>query len=307
MSSLGIRWRKLGHVYAPDGKQAWNATHAAAPFAEPLEGDVFQIYFTTRDAQNRSYICRGRFDLRARKMIDVEDEPIIAPGQLGLFDDSGAVMGYLLNFKGAQFLYYLGWNLRVTVPWLNTIGLAIYNPKTKRFEKYGRVPVMDRSDIDPFSISYPSILEENGCLKMWYGSNLSWGVTQDEMQHVFKTAYSHDAIHWERTGRIAVDLIHPNEYALSKPFVLKSKESYEMWYSYRANRDILTYRIGYATSANGDDWIRDDEHAGIDVSDEGWDSEMICYPFVFDHKGARYMLYNGNAYGKTGFGLAVVD
>jgi hypothetical protein len=32
---------------------------------------------------------------------------------------------------------------------------------------------------------------------------------------------------------------------------------------------------------------------------------MICYPFVFDHAGSRFMLYNGNGYGKTGFGIAV--
>jgi hypothetical protein len=42
----------------------------------------------------------------------------------------------------------------------------------------------------------------------------------------------------------------------------------------------------------------------FDVSEEGWDSEMMCYPYVFDHKGERYMLYNGNGYGKSGFGIA---
>ena len=46
---------------------------------------------------------------------------------------------------------------------------------------------------------------------------------------------------------------------------------------------------------------------GMDVSPNGWDSEMICYPYVFDHGRNRYMLYNGNGYGKTGFGLAVLE
>jgi hypothetical protein len=46
---------------------------------------------------------------------------------------------------------------------------------------------------------------------------------------------------------------------------------------------------------------------GIDVSDDGWDSEMIEYPFVFKHDGLRYMLYNGNGYGRSGFGLAVAS
>jgi hypothetical protein len=34
---------------------------------------------------------------------------------------------------------------------------------------------------------------------------------------------------------------------------------------------------------------------------------MIEYPFVFDHGGARYMLYNGNGYGRSGVGLAVLE
>jgi len=33
----------------------------------------------------------------------------------------------------------------------------------------------------------------------------------------------------------------------------------------------------------------------------------ICYPYVFDHAGSRYMLYNGNGYGRTGFGIAILE
>ena len=81
-----------------------------------------------------------------------------------------------------------------------------------------------------------------------------------------------------------------------------------MWYSYRGQPSITTYRIGYAESPDGVHWSRMDEKMhSLDVSEGGWDSEMICYPYVFDHKGKRYMLYNGNGYGKTGFGLAVLE
>jgi predicted GH43/DUF377 family glycosyl hydrolase len=76
-----------------------------------------------------------------------------------------------------------------------------------------------------------------------------------------------------------------------------------MWYSYRGR----SYRIGYAESDNGIEWVRKDEEVGIDVSESGWDSEMIEYPYIFDHEGQRYMLYNGNGYGRTGIGLAVLE
>ena len=76
-----------------------------------------------------------------------------------------------------------------------------------------------------------------------------------------------------------------------------------MWYSHRGS----SYRIGYAESNDGIRWQRMDGNCTIDVSGFGWDTDMVEYPHVFDHGGARYMLYNGNNYGKTGFGLAVLE
>ena len=69
----------------------------------------------------------------------------------------------------------------------------------------------------------------------------------------------------------------------------------------------LSKTIGFASSQDGRSWVRNDALAGIDVSAEGWDSEMVCYPSVFEHRRYLYMLYNGNGYGETGFGLAVLE
>jgi len=123
------------------------------------------------------------------------------------------------------------------------------------------------------------------------------------MAHLIKYAESTDGLGWKREGKIALHFKDENEYAMSRPFVLKENGIYRMWYSYRG----AAYRIGYAESENGLDWERMDEKVGITVSDSGWDSESVEYPFLFDHKGQRYMLYNGNGYGRTGFGLAVLE
>jgi hypothetical protein len=304
---MATKWRKLGQIFVAENQFPWMATHAAAPFAEQMNGDLYRIYFSPRGPDNRSCIASLIFDIGTKQVLEVERQPVLEPGELGMFDDSGCVVGYVLSYRGQKMLYYLGWNLKVTVPWLNTIGLAIQDGATGKFVKQSRAPVMDRSNEDPFSISYPSILEAGGLLKMWYGSNLSWGSTQEAMRHVIKTAYSDDGISWQRTGRVAIDLMHRNEFALSKPFVLKDGSMYEMWYSYRGRDEVTKYRIGYATSANGDDWTRRDDEAGIDVSADGWDSDMICYPCVIDHRGERFMFYNGNSYGATGFGLTVAE
>jgi hypothetical protein len=168
-------------------------------------------------------------------------------------------------------------------------------------------PIMDRSNEDPYSISYPSVIYDEGKYKMWYGSNLSWGKDQKEMHHIIKYAESSDLISWSRTNEVHIPLMYKNEYALSKPWVIKHNGEYKMWYSYRANGGITTYRIGYATSTNGKIWKRQDDKAGIDVSESGWDDEMICYPSVFTLNGNTFMLYNGNGYGSTGFGIAILE
>ncbi|MCX6291617.1 MAG: hypothetical protein NT126_07610 [Bacteroidetes bacterium] len=303
-----MKWIKLKNLFCPDHESGWMVSHAANPFAVPLNKNSFRVYFTCRDTTSRSHIGSVDIDFaNGFKISNLSKKPVLAPGDPGMFDDSGVAMGYLLPVKKKLFLYYLGWNLKVTVPWLNTIGLAVWNEKEKKFKKHSRAPVMDRSDEDPFSISYPSILLENNVYRMWYGSNLSWGKDQSEMQHVIRYAESTNGIQWNRSRKVIVPLQHPGEYALSKPFVIKENSMYKMWYSYRANKKIKTYRIGYAESRDGMKWKRKDESAGIDVSASGWDSEMICYPFVFSYHKNKYMLYNGNGYGKTGFGIAILD
>ena len=79
-----------------------------------------------------------------------------------------------------------------------------------------------------------------------------------------------------------------------------------MWYSYRPG-DGTAYRIAYASSADGVHWQRQLTTANLPVSASGWDAEMTAYPFVFQHHGHYYMLYNGNGYGRSGFGLAILE
>ncbi len=300
-----MKWTKLGRIFCPDGNYDWMRTHAAGPVAEHIEGDRFRIYFGCRDGSNRTSIGSLDIDItQADRILRLSGEPVIAPGSPGLFDDSGTSMGCLVQNGSSRYLYYLGWNLGVTVPWRNSIGLAVSPGSQAAFRKFSRAPVIDRSEIDPFSVSYPWVLYDGGRWRMWYGSNLNWGPDQADMAHVIKYAESQDGIEWNRRGSVAIDLKFPGEYGIAKPCVVRDGPLYRMWYSYRGN---APYRIGYAESADGSQWTRMDHNAGIDVSTSGWDSESIQYAHVFRHRGRWYMLYNGNGYGKTGFGLAISD
>lgn len=297
-----MKWKKLGLVFCAGAEYPWMLTHAANPVAEFRGGDIFRCYFSSRDVQSRAHIGYVDIDLnRPNQILALSQEPVIGPGEIGAFDDSGTSMGCLVHHEGRRYLYYLGWNLGVTVPWRNSIGLAISHGPDAPFVRYSLAPVMDRSSADPYSISYPWVLVEGDCWRMWYGSNLKWGKEQRDMDHLLKYAESKDGIHWHREGKIAIPFQSADEYAMSKPTVIRDSMGYRMWHSFRG----AAYRIGYAESEDGIEWTRKNELAGIGVSDSGWDSECVEYPCVFEHKGQRFMLYNGNGYGRTGFGLAV--
>ncbi len=298
-------WRKRGLVFCPSGETSWMKTHAAVPIAESLGGGLFKIYFSSRDDLNRSYTGHVVVDIdRPNRILDLSKDPVLGPGGLGEFDDSGAMACWLSFYEGKKFLYYIGWNLGVTVPFRNSIGLAVSSTGNS-FERYSNGPIVDRAVHEPHFCASCCVLPGKEQWRMWYLSCTSWQMRNGKPEHRYhiKYAESLDGVNWKREGLVAIDYLNEQEYAISRPSVVQDADRWRMWYSCRGS----SYRIGYAESVDGRQWKRLDHQVGIDVSPAGWDSEMIEYPFVFDHAGQRYMLYNGNDYGKTGFGLAVLE
>jgi predicted GH43/DUF377 family glycosyl hydrolase len=296
-------WRKLGRVFCPENDAPWMVSHAANCVAWPMGGSRIRVYFTSRDARNRGSIGWVELDLRnPLAVLERASEPVLAPGELGTFDDSGVSLACIVADGDTMLLYYTGWNLGVTVPWRNSIGLATSRDGL-HFERVSAAPVLDRNHLDPYSLSYPFVMRDEREWRMWYGSNLRWGTTEREMDHVIKDATSPDARTWTPSGRICIGIENEGEYAFSRPMVVHDSDVWRMWYSYRGER----YRIGYAESNDGTSWTRRDELVGLTPSSSGWDAEAVEYPWVFDHDGQRYMLYNGDGYGRTGFGLAVLE
>lgn len=301
------KWEKLGLIYVYN-KNKQNNNYSTVPFAEKRNGNIFRIYFSPRDELNRSFVSFFDYDIVDKKIVFESQHPILYPGKLGSFDDSGVVCFQIINYQNKKYLFYSGWQLGVTVPFYFWIGLAISEDGTT-FHKISPSPILPISSSDPYMTGAPYVIIENGKWKMWYISGTEWVLETNKPKHYYtiKYAESLNGIDWTRFDNICISYNHPYEYAIARPFVLKENEIYKMWYSYRGSKKAATYRIGYAESINGIDWQRKDDEAGISTSEEGWDSDMICYSFIFDHNNKRYMLYNGNGYGKTGIGLAVLE
>jgi hypothetical protein len=298
-------WKKIGQIYCPLDQNEWMYSHASVPIAEHIKGDVFKIYFSSRNKDNQSFTGYLLIDItRPQEILALSDSPVIAPGALGEFDDSGAMATWLAHHDGKRFLYYIGWNLGLTVPFRNSIGLAI-SEHNEEFKRYAQGPIVDRSITEPHFVASCCVLPDHDKWRMWYLSCTEWRIRNGRPEHRYhiKYAESNDGVSWIRKGIVAIDYSGDSEYAISRPSVIRDGDCWKMWFSHRG----YSYRIGYAESLDGIHWQRLDADCQIDVSESGWDSEMIEYPFVFDHNGSRYMFYNGNGYGKTGFGLAVLD
>jgi len=279
------------------------ASHAALPVVEE-RGGRHRVYCSGRDSAGRAHVGYFEMDLGdPAGTLRVCEQPVIAPGALGAFDDSGVTSSCLVKVGGRAYQYYTGWSLGVTVPFYLFAGLAVREGEDGPFRKASVGPLLDRSDVDPYLTASPWVLVENGLWRMWYVSGSGWEREAGRVRHRYHIRYaeSKDGRRWERRGVVCLDYASPAEYAFARPCVVKDGDRYRMWYAFRGER----YRIGYAESQDGLTWERRDAEAGIDVSESGWDSEMVEYPCVFDHGGDRYMLYNGNDYGRTGVGLAV--
>ncbi len=302
------KWEKLGVLYCPSGanRHPKLLTHAANSLPVLIEGDLYRVFFSVRDANNRSSVGAVDIDIAKRKVIREHSHPFFEHGPEGSFYADGVSIGNCYEVNSTQYMLFMGWQTPKEGHWRGDIGRLIVKSDLT-LELASEMPFMGPDATDPISLSYPWVVKNAmGGYSMWYGSTRSWDAGNGGMLSAINYASSVDGHIWNREG-LAVPYELGRAQVFSRPTVVGNIETgYEMWFSYRSNIG-KKYRIGYAFSKDEWEWELSLEAAGIDVSDEGWDSEMIEYPFVFDHKGQRYMLYNGNGYGKTGFGLAVLS
>ena len=301
-----MKWQKQGLIYAPSGKLWWAKTYATIPTVEVLEEKRLRVYFAALDEHSYGRIGYVDLDADAPNRILAESiEPVLDIGKQGTFDDSGVNPSCIVNVNGKKFLYYIGWQRCERIPYMLFAGLAVSDDSGKTFIKHSQTPVLDRIPEEPFLRSATTIIRENGIFKAWYVSAFDWIEVNSVKYPTYVIRYttSKDGITWQNYKHICIDLAD-DEFGFGRPWVIKEKNKYLMWYSIRSK--VRPYRLGYAESENGIDWTRKDDEVGIYNSESGWDSEMICYPCVVDVKGKRYMFYNGNRHGSSGFGYAIL-
>ncbi len=316
-----MKWKKLGKIFDPSQHKLANNCKYYAQSPQFLEFDDFvRIYFSTREIDPRgkyiSHISYVEMDKSFKKIKKNSDHTIIPMGALGCYDEHGIFPLNILKDDNRILGFIGGWNRRVSVDVDTSIGLSVSNDNGLTFQRVGDGPILSASLNEPFLVGDPFALKINKTYHLWYIYGVRWihNKEKDIKERVYKIGHatSKDAINWIKTNKqIIEDKLNTDE-CQALPSVVYFDNKFHMIFCYRQaigfrENKSNAYRLGYALSSDGTNWIRNDENVGIDVSENDWDSDMLCYPHIFQYDEKFYLLYNGNEFGKYGFGLAVLE
>lgn len=294
------------------------SAYAQAPAA--LLFDTFvRVYFSCRPApdaagqyvSHAAYVDLDRANLS--EIVGLAERPILDLGARGTFDEYGTYPTTVVRYESEVRAYYGGWTRCVSVPFDVAIGHATSRDGGITFQKHGQGPVLSADLREPFVISGPKIRRFDNRWYLWYIAGIKWIQTVDRPEPVYRIrmATSDDGLHWERRHEDLIPVRLEADECQASPDVTFANGKYHMFFCYRYSIGYRGrekgYRIGYASSTDLTTWVRDDAKAGIGVSNDGWDSEMVSYPHVFELDGRTLMFYLGNEVGRYGFGLAELD
>lgn len=315
-----FKWKKLGRIFNPAEvtDRHWLKEFAQAP-ATLIFDDFVRVYFSCRPPadENGQYVSYSAYiDLDRKNLsnvIKLSDEPILKLGKLGTFDEFGTYPVSVIRHNKKIIAYYAGWTRCESVPFNVAIGYAVSEDEGKTFNRIGDGPILSYSQDEPFILSGPKIRKFNNKFYLFYIAGREWILDDGKPEPVYKIrlATSEDGINWEKVNKDLIESKIEDNEAQASPDVFFYEGRFHMFFCYRYSANYRGkqngYRIGYAHSEDLITWKREDDYAGIDISEEGWDSEMISYPHVFEIDGTIYMMYLGNHVGKHGFGLAQLE
>lgn len=317
-----MRWIKKGLIFDPTSHNLdFEWTEYAQSPQTIVYDDFVRVYFSTRKRDKSgkfvSHVAFVDFNQDFTKIINHSKNEVISLGELGCFDEHGIFPFSPLRHKNKILAFTCGWSRRISVPVETSTGLAVSDDQGLTFTKIGKGPVLTSSLKEPMLVGDSFVKVYDGVFHMWYMYGKYWleasGREPEARVYKISHATSKDGFSWmSRDGEQIIEDTLGKYECQALPTVIKLGKKYHMFFCYRYATGFREdpkrgYRLGYAYSENLKSWTRDDANKGINISKSGWDSEMMCYPHLFEAFGKVYLLYNGNIFGKYGFGLAELE
>jgi hypothetical protein len=302
-----VKWLKKGLVFAPDGKREWARHSAAQPTPILLDDDTIRVFVGFRDEQGVTRL--GYVDVAAQdpaKVLAVSERPILDIGRGGTFDDNGVILGDVVRDGPNLRLYYVGFQLVAKAKFLAFSGLAMSSDGGETFVRQSQTPILDRADEALYIRAIHTAIREDDKWKIWYAAGSSWETIDGKPYPNYHIRYleSADGMAFSSEGKVCI-ATEGREYRIGRPRVYRTHLGYEMFYT-KGTIDG-DYLPGYAHSRDGIAWQRMDDQVGLGVSPQGWDSTALSYISVITWKDRTYAFFNGNDFGRDGFGYAILE
>ena len=312
-----MTWQNKGQIFdCSEHKIAGEPIlFAQSPQAVVL-ADRVRVFFCTRVRDSdTTWISRPAFVDFSFDFLNIVEPPQlveIAPSELGSFDEHG-IFPFHPHISDGKFLAFsTGWSRRKSVDVETSIGALESTDEGLSFHRLGTGPVFTATLHEPFLVCDPWVVREGAKWTMWYLFGTEWddSVPNEDPQRIYKIgkATSGDGLEWRSSnGKAVVPNLLGQHEAQALPSVRNVSGRYEMVFCYRPHRGFrepgnLSYQLGFATSEDGETWDRND--LCVDFPKQEFDSQMRCYPSWLNLGKASFLLYNGNEFGKFGFGLA---
>jgi hypothetical protein len=308
-------WENLGLICDARSLPFGSNIYCQSPHAIDF-GTFIRVFFTTRENDGerlyKSFPAYVDFSTDFEEILSFGPYPLMNLGELGSFDEHGIFPIQPFRDKNGNLLASTtGWSRRVSTPTDSSIGLVKSENEGQSFTRVGIGPILAPLHNDPFLIADGIIFYDSDEYHMFYISGERWIDGPENKERVYKIrhATSKDLQNWNRDYKnVIADSLGLDE-CQALPSVIRTEDGWLMAFCFREAIGFRTdssrgYRIGWAKSQDLHEWERIDDTHSISSHQSNWDSDMQAYPNLFRNQNGTFLLYNGNYFGRDGFGVA---
>ena len=305
-----MNWDKYDFVWKAESfsNGEYRGAFAPTPIYDAENNRLF-VYVTCVDSKYRGLpFCLELEPSDPRKIIEING-PLLAHSGDGKFDSDGIMITSILKTEKGYLFYYTGFARNEDPPYVLSTGLAVSESLSTPMRRFSDKPVLQLSEEGTVVRSGLFVTKVGGQIVGWYAAGNDWKIingNKSPRYDIFRIE-SKDGYEFGNQGErvlAAEDLV--DCYAIGRPWVVVDEvaESFKMYLSKR-RESLGKYRVGSALSKNGYDWIETTDEDELDVSENGFDNDVICYTSVIHVRRKKYIFFNGNGLGLTGFGIGI--
>lgn len=294
----------------------WDS-HASLPTITKksnAEKNEFLVLFSPRKA-NVSRIAAGTLMISDHNGFSFDPNnvrEILGPGKIGTYNDFGVMPSFVspytwqgtnANRRSSQInLYTCGWTSSETLPFHQEIGVHTFDPDSLEVGSLNKI--LGRNARNPLYVTNPAHVSlANGYDLIFFVSCCSWrsedsGKLESEYHIKYEVYHQDEFVKEGELPRIS------GQIASCRPWPIQVENRLFIFFSARTTKADYNIYCCEFVDLNYFSWTG---LPLITLGEGSWYSKMACYPSAVVFESRIYLIFCGDGYGSTGFGIASCD